>query len=180
MRTSRRSTLLAALLVPALAFAACGDGDDDSADEDAATGAGESEAGETTTTAGRAAASGKGTGTFTIGGSEFTFEAEPCTIGGDDEQPSVEAAGKGTAPDGKAFTVVVKRSPSESSVIENFQLVFSATEAMVGTNFVGLPEGADDAVVTVEGDEATGTFPNVLGTGGRPSGEGSFTLTCEG
>jgi hypothetical protein len=175
----RRRSLLAALVVPVLAFGACGGGDGDSADEDAATGAGSEEAGETTTTSGQQSAGGTGTGTFTIAGTEFTFEAEPCAIGGDDEQPEVEAAGKGTAPDGKPFTVVVKRSPSESSVIENFQLVFSASESMVGTNFVGLPEGADDTKITVEGDEAKGTFPNVLGTGGRPSGEGSFTLTCE-
>ena len=177
MRTSRRRSLLAALVVPVLAFGACG-GDDDSADEDAATGAGSSEAEETTTTSAAESAGGTGKGTFTIAGTEFTFDAEPCAIGGDDEQPSVEAAGKGTA-DGKPFTVVVKRSPSDSSVIENFQLVFSATEAMVGTNFVGLPDGADNTKITVDGDEAKGTFPNVLGTGGRPSGEGSFTLTCE-
>ena len=179
MRSPRRSSLLAALLVPLLAFGACAGGDDDPSGEDPAAGAGASEADETTTTSAAGPAGGKGTGTFTIAGTEYTFDAEPCAIGGDDEQPSVEAAGKGTAPDGKAFSVVVKRSPSSNSVIENFQLVFSATEAMVGTNFVGLPEGAAKAAVTVEGDEAKGTFPNVLGTGGRPSGEGSFTLTCE-
>lgn len=173
MSTSHR-TLLASLLVPVLAFAACG-GDDDEATETGGA-AGTSEEATTTTAA---AAGGTGTGTFTIAGTEFTFEAEPCAIGGDDEQPSVEATGKGEA-DGKPFTVIVKRSPSEDSVIENFQLVFSATEAMVGTNFVGLPDGADNTKIEVEGDTAKGTFPNVLGTGGRPSGEGSFTLTCEG
>jgi type 1 fimbria pilin len=173
-RHSRRSTLLAALLLPVLAFAACG-GDDDSADEDAAVG--QNDSGETTTTAAAAEAGGTGTGTFTVAGTEYTFQAEPCSIGGDDAQPEVEAQGKGTA-DGKAFTVVFKRSPSKSSVIENFQLVFSLNESMVGTNFVGLPEGAANSKVKVEGQKATGTF-TVLGSGGRPSGEGTVVLTCE-
>lgn len=178
MSTSRRA-LVASLLLPVLAFAACG-GDDD-ADDTADDTAGDAAAGtsEEATTTTAAAPGGTGTGTFTIAGTEYTFEAEPCAIGGDDEQPSVEATGKGEA-DGKPFTVTVKRSPSEDSVIENFQLVFTATEAMVGTNFVGLPDGADDTRIEVDGDTASGTFPNVLGTGGRPSGEGSFTLTCEG
>jgi hypothetical protein len=173
MSTSHR-TLLVSLLLPALAFAACG-GDDEPTGTGGAA-AGTSEEATTTTTA--ATAGGTGMGTFTIAGTEFTFEAEPCAIGGDDDQPSVEATGKGEA-EGKPFTVTVKRSPSDDSVIENFQLVFSATEAMVGTNFVGLPDGADNTKITVEGDTAKGTFPNVLGTGGRPSGEGAFTLTCE-
>lgn len=172
MSTSRR-TLLASLLLPVLAFAACGGDDDEPTETGGAAGTSEEA---TTTTA--ATAGGTGTGTFTIAGTEFTFEAEPCAIGGGDDQPTVEATGKGEA-DGKPFTVTVKRSPSEDSVIENFQLVFTATEAMVGTNFVGLPDGADNTKIEVEGDTAKGTFPNVLGTGGRPSGEGSFTLTCE-
>lgn len=172
MSTTRR-TLLASLLVPVLALAACG-GDDEPVETGGTAGGTSEEA--TTTTA--ATAGGTGSGTFTIAGTEFTFEAEPCAIGGDDDQPSVEATGKGEA-DGSPFTVTVKRSPSEDSVIENFQLVFSATEAMVGTNFVGLPDGADNTSIEVDGDTATGTFPNVLGTGGRPSGQGSFTLTCE-
>lgn len=177
MSTSRRR-LLASLLLPLLAFTACG-GDDDAPDTADAGDAGAAGTSDEATTTTAAAAAGTGSGTFTIAGTEFTFEAEPCAIGGDDEQPSVEASGKGEA-DGKPFTVIVKRSPSEDSVIENFQLVFSATEAMVGTNFVGLPDGADNTKIEVEGDTAKGTFPNVLGTGGRPSGEGSFTLTCEG
>lgn len=172
MSTSRRS-LLVSLLVPVLAFAACGGDDDEATGTGPAAGTVEEA---TSTTA--AVAGGTGTGTFTIAGTEFTFEAEPCAIGGDDDQPSVEATGKGEA-DGKPFTVTVKRSPSEDSVIENFQLVFSATEAMVGTNFVGLPDGAENTKIAVDGDTAKGTFPNVLGTGGRPSGEGTFTLTCE-
>lgn len=172
MSTSRRA--LVTLLVPVLAFAACGGGDDT---DDTADGgvAGTSEEATTTT---MAEAAGRGTGTFTIDGTDFTFEAEPCAIGGDDEQPSVEASGTGEA-DGQPFTVTVKRSPSEDSVIETFQLAFSATEAMVGTNFVGLPDGAGDTKISVDGQEAEGTFPNILGTGGRPSGEGSFTLSCE-
>ena len=179
MSTSRR-TLLASLLLPVLAFAACG-GDDDGTDAPDAgdNGAAGTSEEATTTAAAAAGGTGTGTGTFTIAGTEFTFAAEPCAIGGDDDQPSVEATGKGEA-EGKPFTVTVKRSPSDDSVIENFQLVFTATEAMVGTNFVGLPDGADNTKIEVEGDTAKGTFPNVLGTGGRPSGEGSFTLTCEG
>ena len=180
-RRSRRSTLLAALLLPVLAFAACG-GDDDSADEDAATG--KNDTSETTTTAkggagGAAAgeATGTGTGTFTIAGTEYAFQAEPCDISGTGDATKVEAQGKGTV-DGKNFTVVVKRSPSKSSIIENFQLVFSLTESMVGTNFVGLPEGAANTKVAVEGQKATGTF-TVLGSGGGPSGVGTVVLTCE-
>ena len=181
---SRRRTLAASLLLPLLAFGACADDDTSGGnDADGATGAGTEEA--TTTTAAEdgdgdekaGTAGGKGTGTFTIAGTEFTFEAEPCSISGDDEQPEVEAQGKGTA-DGKPFTVVIKRSPSETSVVENFQLVFSNTEAMIGTNFVGLPDGAASSKVKVEDDDVTGSF-EFLGTGGRPSGPGNFTLTCE-
>ena len=174
MSITRRTSVLATLLVPILAFGACG-GDS----EDAAGGSGSGAAGgteeATTTTSTKPA--GKGTGTFTISGTEFAFDAEPCAIGGDEDQPSVEANGKGTA-DGKEFTVVVKRSPSEETVIENFQLVFSNTESMVGTNFVALPDGAANSKVEVEDKTATGTF-NVIGTGGRPSGEGTVTLTCD-
>jgi hypothetical protein len=173
MPISRRTSLLAALLLPAVAFAACG-GDDDSSSKgtSATTAKGAAEA--TTTTA----KAGSGTGTFTIGGTEFSFEAPKCSIGGDKDQPKIDAEGKGTA-DGKPFTVVVTRSPSKDSVLENFQLVFTATESIVGTNVVGLPQGKADSVVSVEGQKATGTFPNFLGTGGRPSGEGTFTLTCD-
>lgn len=178
MSITRRSTALAALLVPLLAFGACGgDSDDAASDTGSDTGSGAAGTSEEATTT-SAKAGGKGKGTFTISGTEFAFDAEPCALGGDDEQPSVEATGKGTA-DGKAFNVVVKRSPSDDTVIENFQLVFSNTESMVGTNFVSLPHGAADAKVKVEEQTATGTF-NVIGTGGRPSGEGTVKLTCEG
>lgn len=172
MASPRRSALLVALLVPVLAFAACGGGDDDTS---SSSGTGTSSEDATTTTA----AAGKGTGTLSIAGTEFTFDAEPCRIGGDKDQPVIDADGKGTA-DGKDFTVVVARSASKDSVLENFQLVFTATEAMVGTNFVSLPAGKDSAKVKVDDSgKATGTL-NFLGTGGRPSGEGTFTLTCEG
>lgn len=171
MPTPRRTSLLAAVLLPALAFAACG-GDDSSSGDTTGTTA---KAADATTTTAKA---GSGSGTFTIGGTEYAFEAQKCAIGGDKDQPKVDAEGKGTA-DGKPFTVVITRSPSKESVLENFQLVFTATESIVGTNFVGLPEGKANSVVKVEGDKATGTFPNFLGTGGRPSGEGSFTLTCD-
>ena len=175
MASPRRSALLVALLVPVLAFAACG-GDDDDTGSTSGTGtaSGTSSEDATTTTA----AAGKGTGTLSIAGTEFTFDAEPCSIGGDDDQPVIDAEGKGTA-DGKDFTVVVARSASKDSVLENFQLVFTATEAMIGTNFVSLPDGKDNAKVKVDDGKATGTL-NFLGTGGRPSGEGTFTLTCEG
>lgn len=176
MSITRRTSVLAALLVSLLAFGACG-GDSDDAESETGAGAGAAGTSEEATTTTAAKAGGKGTGTFTISGTEFTFDAEPCAIGGDEDQPSVEATGKGTA-DGKPFNVVVKRSPSEETVIENFQLVFSNTESMVGTNFVALPDGAANSKVRVEDQKATGTF-NVIGTGGRPSGEGTVTLTCE-
>lgn len=166
----RRSSFLALLALP-LAAAACGGGNDMA--DDVARGDAADEGGSTTSTS---SAPGKGTGTLSVGGTEFTFAAEPCRIAPGD-QPSVEAAGTGTSGD-KNFTVVVKRSPSKSSVIENFQLIFSSTESIVGTNFVS-PPTADTSRVEVEGTKATGTF-NFLGTGGRPSGEGTFTLTCEG
>ena len=174
MSTNRRTPVLAALLVPALALGACagGDGDGDMGGDAASNGSAPA-----STTTSQAVAGGTGSGTFTISGTEFAFEAEPCAIGGDDDQPTVEAEGTGSI-EGKDFTVIVKRSPSDRSVIENFQLVFSSTEAMVGTNFVSLPDGADRTKISVDGDTATGTF-EFLGTGGRPSGEGTFTLTCE-
>lgn len=173
MSTNRRTPVLAALLLPALALGACAGGDDDMSGETGSNGS----APASTTTSQPAVAGGTGSGTFTISGTEFAFEAEPCAIGGDEDQPTIEAEGTGSI-DGKDFTVIVKRSPSERSVIENFQLVFSSTEAMVGTNFVSLPDGADRTRISVDGDTATGTF-EFLGTGGRPSGEGTFTLTCE-
>ena len=173
MSTNRRTPVLAALLVPALALGACAGGDDDMGGDAASNGS----ATESTTTSQPAVAGGTGSGTFAISGTEFAFEAEPCAIGGDEDQPTVEAEGSGSI-EGKDFTVIVKRSPSDRSVIENFQLVFSSAEAMVGTNFVSLPDGADDTAISVDGDTATGTF-EFLGTGGRPSGEGTFTLTCE-
>jgi len=174
MSITRRTSVLTTLLVPLLAFGACGgDNDDTPSETETGTAAGTEEASTTTS----AKAGGKGTGTFTINGTEFAFQAEPCAIGGDDDQPAVEATGKGTV-DGKDFNVVVKRSPSDDTVIENFQLVFSNTESMVGTNFVSLPDGAASSALKVEGETATGTF-NVIGTGGRPSGEGAVALTCE-
>jgi hypothetical protein len=177
MSIARRTSVLATLLVPLLAFGACG-GDSDDTDNGTDNGPGAAGTSEEATTTTTAKASGKGKGTFTISGTEYAFDAEPCAIGGDDDQPSVEATGKGTA-DGKEFNVIVKRSPSEDTVIENFQLVFSLTESMVGTNFVSIPDGAANSKVKVDDKTATGTF-NVIGSGGRPSGEGTVTLTCEG
>lgn len=168
--TRRTTSVLATLLVPLLALGACSDDTEDTGT--GAAGGGTEEASTTTS----AEAGGTGTGTFTIAGAQYTFDAEPCAIGGDDDQPSIEAEGKGTA-DGKEFNVVVKRSPSDDTVVETFQLVFSLTESMVGTNFVSLPDGAANARMKVEGDTATGTF-DVLGSGGRPSGEGTVSLTC--
>lgn len=165
--TRRRSPFLALAALPLLA-AACGGGGDTA--DDAGAGA------TTSSTTSSTPASGKGTGTLSVGGTEFAFAAEPCRVTPGD-QASVEAQGTGTLGD-KKFTVVVKRSPSKTSVIENFQLIFSATESIVGTNFVS-PPNAGTSRIEVEGTKATGTF-NFLGTGGRPSGEGTFTLTCEG
>lgn len=174
MSISRRTSVVALLLLPVLTLVACGGDTDGAAPNTGSSGA----AVESTTTTRTGTAGGTGTGTMTIAGTDFAFEAEPCAIGGDDDQPSVEATGKGTS-EGKDFTVLVKRSPSKTSVLENFQLVFSVSESMVGTNFVSLPDGADRARIKVEDTTATGSF-EFLGTGGRPSGEGTFSLTCEG
>jgi hypothetical protein len=172
---SPRRALLAVALLPVLAFAACG-GDDDSsssASGSTTTTSGDS-AGSTTSTT---AAAGTGKGTLKIGGKELAFDAKKCSVGGSDDQPSFAAEGTGSA-DGKNFTVVVKRSPSSNSVIETLQLAFSATESIVGTKFVQLPDGKADSAVKVEDKTATGTL-EFLGSGGQPSGEGTFTVTCD-
>jgi hypothetical protein len=176
MAVSPRSALLAAALLPVLAFAACGGGDDNSSASSTSTtasGSGSSSGSSTSTSA----AVGKGHGSLKIGGKELTFDAQKCSVGGDEKQPSIAAEGKGTA-EGKSYTVVVKRSPSADSVIETFQLAFSATESIVGTNFLGLPDTANASKIKVEKKTATGTL-DFLGSGGQPSGEGTFTVTCD-
>jgi hypothetical protein len=176
MASPRRSALLAAALLPVLAFAACGGDDDASSKSDGSTSGSSSASGteEATTTT---AATGTGSGTLKIGGKELAFDAQKCAVGGSDDQPSIAAEGKGSA-DGKNYTVVVKRSPSKDSVLETFQLAFSATESIVGTNFVGLGDAADGTKIKVEDKTATGTLA-FTGTGGQPSGEGTFTVTCD-
>ena len=176
MHTPRRTPFLVALLLPPLAFAACGGGDDDAATDTAADEA--SDAGDATTSTTAAAAAGKGKGTFVVGDRTYTFEAKRCRAEEGDPLGTVQADGTGTF-DGRPFTVTVKSSPSETSAIETVQVVFAATEAVVGTNYVQLPSGAADVKLQVEEDgKASGTIA-VSGTGGQPSGDGTLTLECE-
>ena len=178
MPSPRRTAFLVAPLLPLFAFAACaGGGDDDAATDtntDTATGTDES----TTSTTEAAAAAGKGKGTFVVGDRTYSFDAKRCVADEGDPVGTVQADGNGTF-DGRPFTVVVKSSPSETSAIETVQVVFAATESVVGTNYVQLPSGAADTKLKVEEDgKATGTIA-VSGTGGQPSGEGALTLECE-
>ena len=174
MPSPRRSTpFLVALLVPTLAFAACAD-DAGSA----SPGSAESADDAATTTSTTAAAAGKGKGTFVVGDRTYTFEAKRCTAEEGDPVGTVLADGNGTF-DGRPFTVTVKSSPGETSAIETVQVVFTSTEAVVGTNFVQLPGGAADTKLQVSEDgKATGTIA-VTGTGGQPSGDGTLTLECD-
>ena len=177
MHTPRRSSFLVALLVPSLAFAACGGGDDDTA-ADAPSGGDDATITSTTETTSTTTKVGKGKGTFVVGDRTYTFEAKRCRADEGDPVGTVQADGTGTF-DGRPFTVTVKSSPTETSAIETVQVVFAATEAVVGTNFVQLPSGAADTKLKVEEDgKATGTLA-VTGTGGQPSGEGALTLECE-
>ena len=175
MARPRRSALLAALLVPALAFAACGGDDDSSKGSSDGSSSGSSSSDEATTTSAAPAAVGKGSGTLSIGGKELAFDAQKCSIDGTGDKAVVAAEGKGAA-EGKDFTVVVKRSPSSTSVIETFQLAFSATESIVGTKFTSGASG--ETAIAVEGKKATGTL-EFTGNGGQPSGKGTFTVTCD-
>ena len=174
MASPRRTPFLVALLVPVAALAACGGDSDTAADEAPESGA---DAGDVTTTS-EAAPSGTGKGTFVVGDRTYAFDAKPCSAEAGDPLGTVLADGKGTF-DGRPFTVTVKSSPGETSVIETVQVVFAATEAVVGTNFVQLPGGAADVKFEVaDAGKASGTIA-VMGTGGQPSGEGTLTLECD-
>ena len=177
MQTPRRTPFLVALLLPSLAFAACaGGGDDAPADDAPEAPSGADETATSTTEA--AAAVGKGSGSFVVGDRTYTFEAKRCRAEEGDPVGTVQADGTGTF-DGRPFTVTVKSAPTETSAIETVQVVFAATESVVGTNYVRLPSGAADTRFKVEQDgKATGTIA-VSGIGGQPSGEGTLTLTCE-
>jgi hypothetical protein len=172
-RSPLRTTFCIAAALAAFTFAACSDDSSGSSSSSSDTTA-KSDA--TTTT--EAAKTGSGTGTFVLGDRTFTFDAAECTID-DGDQPLVEASGKGTF-DNRPFTVTVRHSESDTSAIETVQVAFTATEALVGTNFVPLPDGKDSVKITVAGKgKAEGTMP-VTGTGGQPSGEGKLSLDCQG
>ena len=173
MLSPRRTPFLVALLLPSLAFAACGGGTDDPSS------AAESDTdGEATTTSTTAAAAGAGKGTLVVGDRTYAFEARRCLAEEGDPLGTVAADGTGTF-DGRPFTVTVKSSPGDTSVIETVQVVFAATEALVGTNFVPLPSGAADVKLKVsEEGKAAGTIA-VSGNGGQPSGEAALTLECD-
>ena len=174
MLSPRRTSFLVALLVPSLAFAACGGGDSDDASPSASSG----EATTTSTTEAAPAAVGTGKGTFVVGDRTYAFEARRCLAEEGDPLGTVAADGTGTF-DGRPFTVTVKSSPGDTSVIETVQVVFAATEALVGTNFVPLPSGAADVKLKVsEAGKAAGTIA-VSGNGGQPSGEAALTLECD-
>ena len=173
MPSPRRTPFLVALLLGSAAFAACADGGAEPTDATSDEGA---EA--TTSTTEAPAAVGKGKGTFVVGDRTYTFEAKRCSAEEGDPLGTVLADGNGTF-DGRPFTVTVKSSPGDTSVIETVQVVFAASEAVVGTSLVPLPDGVDDVKFEVTADgKAAGTIP-VTGTGGQPSGEGTLTLECE-
>lgn len=172
MPSPRRTSFLVALLVPTLAFSACGG---DSAAEDDT----ESDTEATTSTTEAAAAPTPGKGTFVVGDRTYSFDAKRCTAEKGDPVGTIQVAGAGTF-DTRNFTVVVKSAPTETSAIETVQIVFAATESVVGTNYVTLPGGAADIKLQVTEDgKASGTIP-VSGIGGQPSGEGTLTLECDG
>jgi hypothetical protein len=174
MPCPRRTPFLVALLLPSLALAACGGGSDDASSSPSDAAADES----STTTSTTEAAARTGKGTFVVGDRTYAFDAKRCTAEKGDPAGTILAEGTGTF-DGRPFTVTVKSSPDKSSAIETVQVVFAATEAVVGTNFVQLPAGAADVKLQVSEDgKATGTIA-VMGTGGQPSGEGTLTLTCD-
>lgn len=183
---SPRRALLAAALLAVLALGACGGGSSTSSTSGAGSGsesgsASGSTAGDSSASSGSStstsAPAGTGKGTLKIGGKELAFDARKCSTSGSGDQARFTAEGTGSA-EGKDYTVVVKRAPSSNSVIETFQLAFSATESIVGTKFVNLPDGKADSAVKVDGKTATGTL-EFLGSGGQPSGQGTFTVTCD-
>ena len=184
MLSPRRTPFLVALLVPLAALGACAD-DRNSSSSSSSDSLGDADAtttsaadGDTDGEGGGSAATGTGKGTFVVGDRSYAFEARRCTAEEGDPVGTVLADGKG-AFDGRPFTVTVKSSPGDTSAIETVQVVFAATEAVVGTNFVQLPGGAADIKLEVREDgKATGTIP-VMGTGGQPSGEGTLTLECD-
>jgi hypothetical protein len=168
----RRTSFLVALLAGSVAFAACADSGAEPTDTSSDAG------GDATTTSTTAPAVGKGEGTFVVGDRTYDFEAKHCSAVKGDPLGTVLADGTGTF-DGRPFTVVIKSSPGKTSVIETVQVVFAATEAVVGTSFVQLPGGASDVKFEVTEDGKTSGTIAVMGTGGQPSGEGTLTLSCE-
>jgi hypothetical protein len=171
-RSPRRSLLLVALALPVLATACS----DDSSASDEPDAAGKQTAESSTTTE---APAGKGSGTFVVGDRTYSFDVDPCTVDAGADSSNIQATGKGTF-DNRPFTVTIRHSESETSAIENVQIVFSATEALVGTNFAPLPAGEDALKLKASKEgKAEGTLP-VTGTGGQPSGDGQLTLECEG
>ena len=173
MPSPRRNPFLVALVVPVLGLAACADDAPDTATDAAAE---EADTDATTTTT--EAPVGTGKGTFVVGDRTYTFEAKRCTAQKGDPAGTVLAEGNGSF-DTRSFTVTVRSSPGETSAIETVQVVFAATEAVVGTNYVPLPAGAADVALRVSEDgKAAGTI-TVMGTGGQPSGEGTLTLECD-
>jgi hypothetical protein len=164
-RSPRRTTCFVALLGATRFLAACSS--DDSGSASAST---SSTSASTSTTD---AAGGTGKGSFVLGDRTYTFDATDCTV----SDHRIEAAGKGTL-DNRPFTVTVRHSESDTSGIETVQVVFTAAESIVGTNFVPLPSGAEQFTLKATGKgKAEGTVP-VTGTGGQPSGDGQLTLDC--
>jgi hypothetical protein len=165
-RSPRRTACLVALVGATLFPAACSS--DDSGSASASPGSTS-----TSTTSTPDAAGGTGKGSFVLGDRTYTFDATDCTV----SDHRIEAAGKGTL-DNRTFTVTIRHSESDTSGIETVQVVFTAAESIVGTNFVPLPSGAEQFTLKATGKgKAEGTVP-VTGTGGQPSGDGQLTLDC--
>jgi outer membrane lipoprotein-sorting protein len=178
MHIPLRTSFLFALVVPALALSACADDSSSSSSSSTSTTAEAGRTADASASTTTTAAAGKGSGTFVVGDRTYSFDAKRCTAKKGNPIGTVLADGNGTF-DGRPFTVAVKSSPGSTSAIETVQVVFAATESVVGTNFVTLPDDAAGTKLKVTEDgKATGTI-TVAGTGGQPSGDGLLTLTCE-
>ena len=162
-RTPFISRSLPVLLALALAAGACGDSDDGGDTTE--------NAGATTTSAAEATS---GSGEVTIAGTAYSFSSESCIVGSGNEAV-VEVSGTGNT-GGRNYEVEIVRSQPASNFVERVTLAYSGTEGSVAT-MINPPA---DAVFEIDGQSVRASGLQFTGGGGAPSGEGSFTLTCDG
>lgn len=167
-----RSALAAAVALFALLAGAC--------DEDTSTSDEESTGSEQTTTS--AAEGGDveadevktGEGEITVGGSTFEFTSDDCLVGAGNEAV-VSVNGTGTA-DGRQFEVIIARTQPAENFVERVTFAYSGTEASVFTRIAP----AAEATFEIDDQTASANGLTFTGSGGAPSGEGGFTVTCDG